>query len=104
MTYRITICYGKPADPVAFDEHYRATHIPLAGKVPGLVGYTFGKCKALDGSEPAYYGVAHLEFDTEDDLQRALTSPEMKAAGKDVRNFATGGVTMYVQNVESVLS
>lgn len=104
MTSQIAICYGKPVDPVAFDEYYRATHIPLANKLPGLVGYTFAKCSSLDGSEPAYYGVAQLQFDTEDDLQHALTSPEMRAAGKDVRNFATGGVTMYIQNVESVRS
>lgn len=102
MTHQIAICYGKPVDPVAFDEHYRTTHIPLANQVPGLTGYTFAKCTSLDGSEPAYYAVAQLQFDTEEDLQKALSSPEMRAAGKDVRNFASGGVTMYVQNVESV--
>ncbi|MGQ4600915.1 EthD family reductase [Nocardia sp. R6R-6] len=103
MTYQIAVCYGKPVDPAAFDEYYRATHIPLAAKVPGLTGYTFGKCTSLDGSEPAYYAVAHLQFATKDDLQQALTSPEMGAAGEDVRKFATGGATLYIQNVESVL-
>ncbi|WP_039797530.1 EthD family reductase [Nocardia araoensis] len=104
MTYQITICYGKPDDPVTFHEHYRTMHIPLARKVPGLVGYTFAKCSSLDGSEPAYYAVAQLQFDTEDDLQQALTSPELRAAGRDVRNFATGGVAMYIQSIQSVLS
>ncbi|MFE3060191.1 EthD family reductase [Nocardia sp. NPDC059239] len=104
MSHQISICYGKPVDPAAFDEYYWTKHIPLANKVPGLADYTYSKCTSLDGSEPAYYAVARLQFDTEDDLQKALSSPEMRAAGKDVRNFATGGVTMYVQNVESVLA
>ncbi|MGY2093437.1 EthD family reductase [Nocardia gipuzkoensis] len=104
MTHQIAVCYGKPTDPTAFDKYYRTTHVPLVNKVPGLVGLTFAKCRSLDGSEPAYYAVAQLQFDTEDDLQQALSSSEMRAAGKDVRNFATGGVTMYIQNVESVLT
>lgn len=35
-------------------------------------------------------------------MKSGLQSEEMKQAGKDVRNFATGGVTMYVQEEESV--
>lgn len=102
MTYQITICYGKPDDPAAFDKYYRATHIPLANKLPGLTDFTYGECRSLDGAEPAYYSIARLHFATEEDLQQALTSPEMRAAGKDVRNFATGNVTMFVQVAESV--
>ncbi|WP_433710201.1 EthD family reductase [Nocardia sp. CA-084685] len=102
MSYQIAVCYGKPVDLNAFDEHYRTTHIPLANQIPGLTGYTFAKCQSLDGSEPAYYAVAQLQFDSEADVQKALASAEMRAAGKDVRNFASGGVTMYIQDVESV--
>jgi uncharacterized protein (TIGR02118 family) len=101
MTYEIVVCYGKPADPAAFDQHYRATHIPLTNKLPGLSDFTYGKCRSLDGAEPAYYSVARLQFDTEEDLRQASTSPEMRAAARDVRDFATGGVTMFVQVVES---
>ncbi|WP_433755730.1 EthD family reductase [Nocardia sp. CA-135398] len=104
MTYQISVCYGKPDDPAAFDEYYRSTHIPLTEKVPGLSGFTWGICRSLDGSEPRFHAVAHLQFATEDDLQQALASPEMRVAGKDVRNFATGGATMFVQNLESVRS
>lgn len=101
MTHQISVCYGTPDDPAAFDEYYRSTHIPLAAKVPGLSGLVWGKCVSLDGSEPAHYAVAYLQFDTEDDLKAALSSPEMRDAGRDIRNFATGGATMYSQNLES---
>lgn len=100
MTYQIVVCYGTPDDPAAFDEHYRGTHIPLAAEVPGLSGFTWGKCVSLERSAPAHYAVAHLEFDDEDDLRNTLSSPEMKAAGRDLRNFATGGATMFTQELE----
>lgn len=102
MSFRIAVCYGHPDDPAAFDKYYRETHIPLAQKVPGLSGLSWGKCSSLDGTQAAYYSVASLYFPDADALQRGLRSEEMKVAGKDVRNFATGGVTMFTQEEESV--
>jgi uncharacterized protein (TIGR02118 family) len=26
---RITVCYGRPTDPAAFDSHYAQVHVPL---------------------------------------------------------------------------
>ena len=101
MTHQISVCYGHPEDPTAFDEYYRSTHVPLARKVPGLSGFDWGVCSSLDGSEPQFYAVAHLRFDTQSDLQQALQSTEMRSAGIDVGNFATGGATMFVQHLES---
>ncbi|MEU6587233.1 EthD family reductase [Nocardia sp. NPDC046763] len=103
MTYRIAICYGRPADPAAFDAYYAETHVPLARKIPGLSAFTWGNCSPLGSEEPPYYMVANLQFPTADALERALTSTEMKAAGRDVRNFATGGVTMFTQSEQSGL-
>lgn len=103
MTYRVSVCYGRPTDPEAFDKYYNDIHIPLARAVPGLSAFTFSKCSSMDGSEPAVYAVANLEFPDLETMQRGLKSPEMGAAGKDVPNFATGTVSMYVQEVISVL-
>jgi uncharacterized protein (TIGR02118 family) len=33
---KITVLYGHPEDPAAFEEHYTNTHIPLVKKVPNL--------------------------------------------------------------------
>ncbi|MEV4124276.1 EthD family reductase [Nocardia sp. NPDC049707] len=101
MSYEIAVCYGRPDDPAAFDDYYVASHIPLAIAVPGLAGFSWSKCTSLDGGEPPYYAIAHLAFETEAALREALSSPEMKAAGRDVRNFATGGVTMYTEQIQS---
>jgi uncharacterized protein (TIGR02118 family) len=32
----LTVCYGHPADPAAFDAYYASTHRPLTEKIPGL--------------------------------------------------------------------
>ncbi|MFF0452846.1 EthD family reductase [Nocardia africana] len=100
MSHSIAVCYGTPTDPAAFDEHYCTVHIPLTLELPGLQEFTWAKCASLDGSAPAYYAVAHLAFATEEALQQALASLEMKKAARDVRNFATGPVTMYIEHFE----
>jgi len=92
----LTVCYGHPADPVAFDEYYTSTHVPLVHKLPGLVSYTYRHCESLDGSQPPYYLLAELSFASREALNAALSSPEGSAAAADMANFADGGATMFV--------
>jgi len=92
----LTVCYGHPADPAAFDAYYTSTHVPLAEKIPGVTSFTYRHCASLDGSQPPYYLLAELSFASQDALTAGLTSPEGAAAAGDVPNFATGGVTMFV--------
>ncbi|MGC0366200.1 uncharacterized protein (TIGR02118 family) [Rhodococcus sp. 27YEA15] len=103
MSYLVAVCYGRPTDPDAFDAYYRDVHIPLARAVPGLSDFTYGKCASTDGTEPAFYAVANLVFADAETARSGMSSPEMRAAGKDVANFATGTVTMYTQEVSSFL-
>jgi uncharacterized protein (TIGR02118 family) len=93
MVHRLVVSYGQPADPAAFDAYYRETHTPLALRQPGLVRLTFGHATSLDPDRPAPYLVAELDFDSEQVMGESLSSPEGRAAGKDLANFATGGVT-----------
>lgn len=102
--YRLTVSYGHPSDPAAFDRHYEETHAPLARQIPGLASYTGGRCTTLDQSEPAYYYVAFLDFASEEDFRAGLSSPEMGKAGADVATFATGGVTMHTQQLDDHLA
>lgn len=92
---RISICYGQPNDPDAFNRHYDTVHVPLARAVPGLASFVTGKCRSLSRSEPPYYMVATLSFADADSMKAALRSPEMAACSADVATFATGGVAMY---------
>ncbi|YAL84531.1 EthD family reductase [Dermacoccaceae bacterium W4C1] len=93
--YNVTVIYGKPDDPAAFDEYYTNTHAPLALKIPGLTGFSAGHSETLDGSEPASYFVATLTFADKDSAAAGLTAPDGQAAVADVPNFATGGATLH---------
>jgi uncharacterized protein (TIGR02118 family) len=100
MVHRLVVSYGQPADPAAFDAYYRETHTPLALKQPGLVRLSFGHAQSLDPAQPAPYLVAELDFDSEQAMGEAMSSPEGRAAGKDIANFATGGVTFMHFDVQ----
>ena len=94
---KLIVLYGKPEDPSAFDAYYGSTHAPLAEKIPNLRRYEHGKAlSSADGSEAPYHYFADLSFDDADALQAGMSSPEGEAAGADIANFATGGVTMFV--------
>ena len=92
----LTVCYGHPKDPAAFDAYYEATHGPLVEKIPGLTAFTARHCASLDGSPAPYYLLAELSFASAEALNAGLGSPEGRATGGDLANFADGGVTMFV--------
>ncbi|TFV89931.1 EthD family reductase [Blastococcus sp. CT_GayMR16] len=100
MVHRLVVSYGQPTDPSAFDAYYRETHTPLALQQPGLVRLTFGHAQSLDPAQPGPYLVAELDFDSEEAMGTSMASPEGRAAGKDIRNFATGGVTFVHFDVQ----
>lgn len=94
--FRISVCYGTPQDPEAFDTYYAETHTPLTLAVPGLASFTTGKPRSLmPGRDAPYYMIASLSFDSAETMKAALKSAEMAAASADVANFATGGVTLF---------
>ena len=72
----LTVCYGHPADPAAFDAYYTSTHVPLAEKIPGLTSFTYRHCDSLDASPPPYYLLAELSFPSAEALNAGLSSPE----------------------------
>jgi uncharacterized protein (TIGR02118 family) len=100
MVHRLVVSYGQPEDPAAFDAHYRDTHAPLALAQPGLVRFTFGHPRSLDPAQEAPYLVAELDFDSEPAMGESMASPEGRAAGRDIGNFATGGVTFVHFDVQ----
>jgi uncharacterized protein (TIGR02118 family) len=100
MVHRLVVSYGQPEDPAAFDAYYRDTHAPLASAQPGLVRFVFGHPRSLDPSQEAPYLVAELDFDSEQAMGESMSSPEGRAAGKDIGNFATGGATFVHFDVQ----
>lgn len=97
---KLTVLYGTPTDPAAFDAYYFGTHAPLADKIPGIKRNEVSKASSNpDGSAPPFYLLAELYFDNAEALMGALGSDEGHAAAADVPNFATGSVTMTICDV-----
>jgi len=82
MTARFLAVYETPADPGAFDRHYRQVHIPLLRRLPGLRRYTVSRDVTALHGEP-YYLVAELDWDTMAEVRAAFASPEGRATADD---------------------
>ena len=98
---KLTVLYGPPQDPGAFDRHYQEVHVPLALKMPGVKGFTGDKPMAINPQEQSpYYFIATLYWENMQAFQEAFQSPEGQAAVDDLQNFATGSVTSLVGEVQ----
>ena len=102
--HKLTVLYGHPQDPAAFDRYYYEKHIPLAKKMQGLKGWTIGKCQpGADGEQAPYYMIIALYAESRAAIEAILASPEGQAAVNDVPNFATGGSTFLYDDEEVII-
>ena len=102
---KLTVLYGQPKDPDAFERYYLDTHTPIALKVKGVRRFEIARIVgAADGSPSPYYRIADLYFDDANHLQQCMGSQEGQAAAADIANFATGGVTMLIAGVQDLSS
>jgi uncharacterized protein (TIGR02118 family) len=102
--YRLTVLYGHPADPAAFQKYYHEVHIPLARQMQGLKGWTIGMGESvMPGEQPPFYMIVGLYADSREVLDAMLASPAGQAAIADVPNFATGGVTFLYDHEEILI-
>jgi uncharacterized protein (TIGR02118 family) len=98
---KLVVLYGLPADSDAFERHYADTHAGLATAVPGLRRFEAARGIATpDGSDLPYQRIAELTFDDVEALQAGMASDEGQAAVNDIPNFATGGVTIFIAEID----
>ena len=90
---KLIALYRKPSDPVAFDDAYLKTHIPLLNKIPKLRRVQLSRVTGAPRGEPEYYLIAELYFDNKATMDKAMASPENSEAGKNLMSFAKGLVT-----------
>ena len=78
---KLSVIYGPPTDPAAFETYYTETHMPLAAKVQGLRRFELSKVVGTpDGSKPAVYRMADLYFDSPDHMKQVMATPEARAS------------------------
>ena len=99
---KLTVLYGHPESPEAFEDHYENVHIPLAQAIPGLSRLETARVMpGADGSAPEYFRTAELWFADLAALGAGMASEQGRAAGADIAGFATGGATMLVCDIDA---
>lgn len=94
---KLIALYKRPDDINAFLEHYEKVHMPLVKEIPGLSGAVVNRVTGTPtGGEPPYFLIAELQFPDKATFEAAMASPENRAAGKDLMNFAKDLVTLIV--------
>ncbi len=93
---RLIALYSLPADPEAFDAHYRDVHVPILNRYPNLRDVKLTSPEGVAGQPAPYYLMAEMVFDTDEDLGAALASDAGRESAKDLRNFAQAGVTLFI--------
>ena len=100
---KLTVLYGHPSDPAAFDAYYRQTHVPLVKQIPGLQRFELARVQGTpDGSPAAYYQIAELCFEDMAAFGGGMGGPQGQAAANDVPNFASGGATLLITELQDL--
>lgn len=96
----IVAIHRRPTDPALFDAYYRDVHTPLVQRIPGVMNVRFGHVlPRTEDADPPYL-ICDTYFPDQATLDAAMESPEMAAALADVPNFSTGGVTIFIADVD----
>jgi len=100
MAVKITITFGPPTDPEAFERHYVGTHVPLVEALPGLRAYEYGRALTnFDGSPPDAFWVVSLAFDDDAAMRASFASSAGQRTIDDMPNFITGTMSSVVSEV-----
>jgi uncharacterized protein (TIGR02118 family) len=84
-----------PRTPGAtFDyDYYRTKHMPMVGERWAGAGLTGGEAllgkAAADGSEPPYFAIGIIHFDSDESLEAALNGQHASEIIGDIANFTS---------------
>ena len=99
---KITVLYSQPQNSQEFDKYYYAKHMPMVYAAKQIKKVEIARPgPGPNGSPPPYYLVTELWFESPEVFKSVAATPEWKAIGDDVANFAPPGkVTILVSAVE----
>jgi uncharacterized protein (TIGR02118 family) len=93
---RLIALFSPPDDPTAFDAHYRDIHAPIVRRYPNLRGLHLTRPDGVGGRPSPFHLLAEMRFDSRADLDAALASDAGRESGRDLRNFAGAGVSLFI--------
>jgi uncharacterized protein (TIGR02118 family) len=79
-----------------FADYWINQHSPLTAKVPGMRSYVCYTTTGAPDGDPAHDGIALCTFDSEEDYQRGIASPEFATAVADGPNFQNTELTTAI--------
>lgn len=89
------------ADVDEVDEHYFGVHVPNVRRLPKLARHVVGKAiHDGQGGKPACYRTAEIWFETAEDFDAAMASPEWQTIADDGFMAMVGGLEIIVYDVE----
>jgi uncharacterized protein (TIGR02118 family) len=99
---KLTVLYGHPPDPEAFEKYYLGVHMPLVRAMKGHTRMEASKgLPQADGSPPPFYRVFEIWFGSQEQMAAAFKTPEGKKVGADAKNFAEGTtMTLLVSKLD----
>ncbi len=97
---KLIALYARPADPAAFDRHYDQVHLPLVRQIPGLARVEVARVIGAPRGESPFYLITEMYWDSAEALQASMATPEMRAVGRDAREFAGDLLTMHIAEVQ----
>jgi uncharacterized protein (TIGR02118 family) len=98
---KLTVLYGHPKSPADFEKYYADIHTPIADRIEGLRRFEISKVTGSpDGSAAPFYRMAELYFDDAAHMEAVMATPAAQRTAADLPNFASGGVTMLVAEVQ----
>ncbi|AFZ69312.1 EthD family reductase [Deinococcus peraridilitoris] len=91
---RLIVMYPHPDDPAAFMDDDQKQHLPLAAKMPGILGVSYGQVSPVGPAPAPYFLIAEIDFSDEDALQAALPSEAGAQTAADIPHFPPKGATL----------
>jgi uncharacterized protein (TIGR02118 family) len=93
---RLIALFSPPDDPASFDAHYRDVHAPIVRRYPNLRGLHLTQPDGVGGRPAPFHLLAEMSFDSRADLDAALASDAGRESGRDLRNFAQAGFSLFI--------
>ena len=100
MTTKITLLYGNPADPDAFETAYAEQQLQLAQAIPGVRRIEQAKVwPKEDGTPTPAWRILDLTFDDYSAASTAVATEQAGALFHAAFPSATGGLTILFTDV-----
>jgi uncharacterized protein (TIGR02118 family) len=93
--YKLIILIKIPKDPLRFDETWPA-FLHQAEKMPGLVREATVRVSNILFGNDQIYMIHELFFETQNELQAAMESPQGQTCGRILQKITGGRMTLMV--------